>query len=253
MTKIGVGAVATDYAPIEVRFSEALIDRQQALGFFSELASCPLDVLSLVFDWLQEADLTLSAADNQASLTKKLGNKDNDRLSARIVLAYFRLESLRRALDWTPDAFVEYFCHEYGEDAKEGQLPALDAPKHDAVAKLFSPSPRVDLIYKARRIYDGALPAFVSSATTVDFRPVFSDELDVRHGLITTMLELTVRKPDETAEMQRIVVQIDLKDISELEKTLSRARTKISKVREFTAAQNGIGLLNPKCSLEPES
>lgn len=235
---------------IEVRFSEALITHEQALEHFGHLTDVDRESLRKMLNWLQEGRLTLSTEDNQASLGEALAGEKAG-TSQRLVRAYFTLESLRRALDWTAEAFVDYLLElqqEQGINEKGAQLSAGD--NRELVLEMFSPPTQVDLLYKARRIYDGALPSYAESFTTVDLRPVFSEGLAIKHGLITATLEIVVRKPDETARSEKIAVQVDMADITEMEKTLSRAREKILEMRRKFEKQQGIKLFNPCVGLE---
>jgi hypothetical protein len=249
-----VDLVATDEAPIEVRFSEAIVAPEIALSLFAHLAALSAQQLAVIDRWLQTAHLTLSSKDNEATLAEALEERKPSELAGKLVLAYFRLESSRRALNWSAEQFIGYLSEIYNDEQKEAGKPPLDENTRKSLVSLFGPREMLDLLYKARRIYDGCLPSFVNCFTTVDFRPVFSDDaaFSIRHGLISTILELVVRKPDETAETQRIAVQIDAKDIETLEAVLSRAKAKIARIREFSETKEGIRLFNPRIALKAE-
>ena len=241
--------------PIEVRFSEAMIPPNVAGDQLSELAALSKEQTRLVKEWLATARLTLSSKDNEESLTIALADKGSKELAAKVVSNYFSLESLRRALDWLPEDFVKHVTELYDEQGAEEKKSPFDEDCLAMLIDLFSPTEQVDLLYKARRIYDGCLPSFADCYTTVDFRPVFSGDKDlaVHHGLITTVLEFVVRKPDETAETQRLALQIDLEDICQLESVLARAKSKISHLRQLAEAEDKIRLFNPRAGLIEES
>lgn len=246
--------MATDETPIEVRFSEAIIPPQVAVSLFEHLASLSSEQVGLIDRWLGTAHLTLSSKDNESSLADAMGDRGSRQLASRLAPAYFRLESSRRALHWSAEEFIGYLTELYDEDRKEAGKPPLEPSTRDLLVSLFGPRDQIDLLYKACRIYDGCLPSFVDCYTTVDFRPVFSgdESLSIRHGLISTILEVIVRKPDETAETQRIAVQIDAKDIERLQEVLSRAKAKIQRIREFAETKESIRLFNPRIALRTE-
>lgn len=237
-----------DGSEVEVRFHKALMLPERALEYFTNLVEAQNEHLTKMISWLKEAELTLSFDDNAASLAKELQEKDVDRISKELVRPFFRLESLRRALEWESGFFVDYLRHMYDEKAEELGKEKLPPDKQRILEQLFTPSDQVELLYKARRIYEGAVPSFLKSYTTVDFRPVYSKDMEIRHGLITATLEIMVRKPDETTEEERITIQIDIEDIKDLEKTLYRAKEKIRRLRESLEKQK-IRLLNPQVSL----
>ena len=243
--------MAAEDTAIEVRFSEAIVDPETASDFFSVLASLPAQQIAIMNQWLTEEHLTLSSKDNEVSLAERFGNTVTSETVERLVACFFRLESTRRALQWSPDMFIGYLAG-LGVEKAEGK-PTLDKQIRDQLVSLFKPKSQVDLLYKARRIYDGCLPSFANCFTTVDFRPVFSDDknLSIHHGLISTILEIVVRNPDETAGTQRIAVQIDMEDIKRLEKVLDRAKMKIQRVRALTEEKD-IRLLNPRIGLNGE-
>jgi len=241
--------------PIEVRFSEAMIPPDAACDKLSELAALSKEQTRLVKEWLATAPLTLSPKDNEESLAIALADKGSKELAATVVSNYFPLESLRRALTWSPEDFVKHVTGLYDEQSTKEKKSPFDEDCLAMLIDLFSPTEQVELLYKARRIYDGCLPSFADCYTTVDFRPVFSGEknLAIHHGLITTVLEFVVRKPDETAETQRLALQIDLDDICRLESVLARAKSKIGQLRRFTEAADKIRLFNPRAGLIEES
>jgi hypothetical protein len=242
-----------DEEPIQIRFSEALISPEVAFADFESLADISLENLSATKKWLDVGPLTLAEADNVRSLAGFLSVPETDPLSALIVDVYFKLESLRRALKWTPDGFLNYFIGEWKKKSESERKNAFPEEKAAALAELFRPTELVNLLFKARRIYEGFIPSFVESYTTVDFRPVFSDDLGIRFGLITTVLEIVVREPDETAEVRKVAVQVDLADIGNLERTLARAKKKISSLQEAAKTKENVQLLNPKVALEGEA
>jgi hypothetical protein len=231
---------------IEVRFSEALISRDRARRLFRTLALSPSQRLSLLNDWLNKGQLTLSTDDNAKNFAEESGGEVELASARELLQTYLRLESLRRALGWTGRDFLDWFVKESSEEE------AIEQAKAEAVIRLFTPSPEVDLLYKARRIYEGAVPSFVQASTTVDYRPVYSENLAIEHGLITCVLELLVRKPEETTETQRISIQVDLEDIGELKSVLDRAIEKIRRLKEWLATSGKVRLFNPTATLTEE-
>jgi hypothetical protein len=248
-------SVFAEDTPVEVRFSEAMMPQKEAVTLFAHLAEASPEEQRSLMKLLNDGPLTLSMDDNARALLAQLGTRGDHEKTLRLVRSYFRLESLRRALEMPEEEFVTFLLGEYDDEANTAGKQPLATEKRELVAGLFRPTAEMNLLYKARRIYDGCLPSFVKSYTTVDFRPVFTDDSKLRigHGLITTVLEIIVRKPDETAETQRLAVQVDLEDIGQMEDALSRARAKIKQLTQFAKAERGVRLFNPEVSLRGES
>lgn len=238
---------------VEARFSEAMMSPDRGVALLSNLVGAPGDLLALMRDWLCAADLTLSLEDSEASLSSAAAGKEGFERCGTLVQSFFALESLRRALGWAPDKFIDFLADRFDDEARKAAGQPFSSAKRECILALFvAPAAQVDLLYKARRLYDGSLPSFVESRTTVDFRPVFSEDMGISRGVIATVLELIARKPDETAETERIAIQMDLEDINQLERELSRARDKIARLRHLLEAKEGVSLYNPKAGLQGE-
>ncbi len=235
---------------------EAFISPEQAEICFSVLVSVPNKLLTVAGKWLHTAPLTLSDEDNATAFQGFLKKSKDvatpaDTTTEPLLKNYFRLEALRRWLSWSSEELIDYLSRKYKEEQKKDN--ALDKAKSKALTALFATSENIDLLFKARQIYDGSLPSYVSARTTVDLRPVYSDDLAIRHGLITIDLSFVVRKPHETVETESLAFQIDLADIGEMQKCLNRAKKKILELKELAVGKNKLHLFNPRKSIEMES
>ena len=185
-------------------------------------------------DWLDgDSDLTLSLSDCIQSFQRFCAQKDfpiED--SKALVEAFFDLESLRRAIGWSPIKLLNRLTEINSESNDDGDADDDIPERLDEVAKLFDERESVEMLYKALSLYEGSLPNFEECSSLCEFRPVFSrSRAKIKGGIIDASLSIEIRDPAKNGDRRKLIFQLDLADVDRLiqELDLIREKTKVLK------------------------
>jgi hypothetical protein len=213
---------------------------------FQVLAEALPDHLGVFSEWLDRGveGLSLSREDcerNFVSFAKERSGESPDRL----VGAFFVLEGLRRQLEFTPSSLVRLLSDNFWN---EEELGKQDEKTIERIEELFSGKDTLDLLYKASRVYEGAIPNFVGCRSICDFRPIYDEKRqEILAGVLTATLQVSIRESAGERQIKDLNFQLDLADVEMMVEELDRIRKKALALKNLvqSGSSKDVSLLNP--------
>jgi hypothetical protein len=198
---------------IPIRYVQALND----------IRNLPVSAVDELARALASVSIVSSSSDMAARITESVPNVPTERLEP-IVDALYSMYHVREFSEMNRSSFLNELTESLREQLKPKIADAELATVKEKFKKLLSID-TLDSLSKAVRLQRDEPRVFCASKIISDIRPVFGDNVKARPvaATITHTLKLSYHEDGDHKEFYIVLDEVDL---SELEKTVKRAKTK---------------------------